>query len=229
MKCIIIEDQVPAQRILKRYIKQTVRLNLYGTFNNASEAQSFLKQNPDVSVLFVDINLPKISGMDFVRSLPRNYHVIFTTAFSEYAVESYSLHAVDYLLKPFSFERFEQSVKRLQDQSDFNLDNSRFINIKSGIDVHRIEMDRILYIHSDLDYTEVVTTDDKHLSSERLWKWQEKLNNHQFFRIHRSYIVQLKHITKHNKQVLVVNNKHELPIGRKYKNELLRILRKRLE
>src|SRR5690554_6127097 len=124
MKCIIIEDQLPAQRILKKYILDFEALQLEAVFNNALEAIEFLKSN-EVDLMFLDIHLPKISGIDFLKSLNQPPQVIFTTAFSEFALEGYELNVVDYLLKPFSFQRFVQAVSKVETkkQSEANLND----------------------------------------------------------------------------------------------------------
>ncbi|MGB5228874.1 MAG: response regulator, partial [Eudoraea sp.] len=112
MNCIIIEDQPPAQRILKKFIEDIGSLQLKGVFSDAIQAMEFLKTN-SVDLMFLDIHLPKISGIDFLRTMPNPPFVILTTAFSDYALESYDLNVVDYLLKPFSFQRFVKAVSKI--------------------------------------------------------------------------------------------------------------------
>src|SRR5210317_1768791 len=160
MNCIIIEDQPPAQRILKKFIEDIGTLHLKGVFSDAIEAMEFLKSN-SVDLMFLDIHLPKISGIDFPKSMPNPPHVILTTAFSEYALESYEFDVVDYLLKPFSFQRFVKAVSKVSMQhttassmlSSPTLKTEMFI--KSGYEHIKITIQDILYIQSDIDYTEL--------------------------------------------------------------------------
>src|SRR5210317_1896582 len=184
MNCIIIEDQPPAQRILKKFIEDIGTLHLKGVFSDAIEAMEFLKSN-SVDLMFLDIHLPKISGIDFPKSMPNPPHVILTTAFSDYALESYELNVVDYLLKPFSFQRFVQAVAKVpfannasgtlgEEETAEGLKNEVFI--KTGYDYTKIVISDIEYIRSDADYTEIVIGGKKKISSEPLRHWQELLD-----------------------------------------------------
>ena len=200
MNCIIIEDQPPAQRILKKYIEDFGTLHLKATFSNAIQAMEFLKTE-EVDLMFLDIHLPKISGIDFLKALPNPPAVILTTAFSEYALESYEFNVVDYCLKPFSFQRFVKAVSKVpvkkNIQPELNNENVRKeIFIKSGYEYIKITIDDILYIKSDADYTEIFIPNKKCLSSEPLRYWLEKLDNDQFMRIHKSYIINTSKIEK---------------------------------
>src|SRR5690554_6950125 len=227
MKCIIIEDQLPAQRILKKYILDFEALQLEAVFNNALEAIEFLKSN-EVDLMFLDIHLPKISGIDFLKSLNQPPQVIFTTAFSEFALEGYELNVVDYLLKPFSFQRFVQAVSKVETkkQSEANLnddrgDSKKDIFIKSGFDHIRIKIDDIVYIKSDADYTEIHLENKKHLSTETLRFWEQSLPVLQFSRIHKSYIVNTEKVVKVSGNQIHLEKQKVIPIGRAYKNEFI--------
>lgn len=230
MTCIIIEDQPPAQRILKKYIEDIGLLDLKGIFPDAIQAMAFLKTEP-VDLLFLDIHLPKLSGIDFLKTTPNPPSVILTTAFSEYALESYEFNVVDYLLKPFSFQRFVKAVTKVSErrratnsgyQNTDSIPTKTEIYIKSGYEHIKVAIDDIYHITSDSDYTEIVTTYKKYVSSEPLRYWMETLPQDQFCRIHKSHIVNLKTIEK-----LVGNQVHlmkgqQLPIGRAYKENFLR-------
>lgn len=223
--CIIIEDQPPAQRILQKYIGDYGMLALKGTFSNAIDAIAFLQQE-SVDIIFLDIHLPKISGMDFLKTLQQSPQVILTTAFSEYALESYEYNVIDYLLKPFSFQRFIQAVTKcfsklgmvsdvppvIQEQKQ--TDQTFFI--KQGYDYVKVKEGNVLYIKSDADYCEIVTADKKHLSSDTLKKWLQKLGN-DFCQIHKSYIINFNHLEKVSGNKAFLSNGDEVPIGRAYK------------
>lgn len=218
MVCIVIEDQPPAQRILKKYIEDIGVLNLVGVFPDALEAMIFLKSQ-NVDLIFLDINLPKISGIDFLRALPNPPHIILTTAFSDYALESYELNVTDYLLKPFSFERFSKAVNKVLPNSNSASTNELYI--KSGFEHIKIIIEDILFIKSDADYTEIITEKKKYLSNESLRHWLEVLSKHQFIRIHKSYIINTKKIEKFSRNTVTISQNHKLPIGRAFKEDFI--------
>lgn len=221
--CIIIEDQPPAQRILQKYINDIGSLELKKTFNNAIEAIPFLQQNA-IDLIFLDIHLPKISGIEFLKTLRSQSQVILTTAFSDYALESYEYNIVDYLLKPFSFQRFVQAItKATQNKqiptanNDDLLETSKndSIFIKSGYDIFKINLEDIFYIKSDIDYTEVVTTNKTYLSSNSLKNWLQKINK-DFCQVHKSYIINTEKIIKVSGNRIFIKDQI-IPIGRAFK------------
>lgn len=234
MNCIIIEDQPPAQRILKKFIEDIGSLQLKGVFSDAIQAMEFLNSN-SVDLMFLDIHLPKISGIDFLKTMSNPPYVILTTAFSDYALESYEFNVVDYLLKPFSFQRFVKAVakvptKNIVKQSDEALlDNQQYrkeIYIKSGYEHVKIIVKDIIYIKSDADYTEIITSEKKYLSSEPLRFWEENLNQKLFFRTHKSFIINTSKIKKiMGNQVYLVEN-IRTPIGRAFKEVFMKSLLK---
>lgn len=223
MTCIIIEDQAPAQRLLMRYIKDSEVLDLKGTFSDATKALHFLNQQT-VDLIFLDIHLPKITGMDFLRMKPSNACVILTTAYTDYALESYEHNVVDYLLKPFSFQRFLQAVTKVQQriQSPQTTPPNRLepteIFIKSGYDHVKVEVAQIRYIKSDADYTELIMDDKKHLSSESLKFWIGFLSPQRFVQIHKSYLINISKIDKVSGNRVFLDRGEELPIGRTYRD-----------
>ncbi len=165
MKCIIIEDQPPAQRILKKYIEDIGSLELKATFSDAIQAIDYLKLEL-IDLIFLDIHLPKMSGMDLLKTSANLPPVILTTAFTDYALESYEFNVVDYLLKPFSFQRFVKAVSKvsLPDLAGQKTTvppkqtlSTREIFIKSGYEHIKVAVDDIIYIKSDADYTELFT------------------------------------------------------------------------
>jgi DNA-binding LytR/AlgR family response regulator len=221
MNCIIIEDQPPAQRILKKYVKDYGALNLKGCFSDAIQAMEFLKSE-EVDLIFLDIHLPKISGFDFLKAMPKLPHIILTTAFPDYALESYEFNVVDYLLKPFSFERFVKAISKVpfKNQSSAkskNVNIRKEIFIKSGYEYLKIVIDDIYYIKSDTDYTEIVLPEKKCLSSEPLRYWLETLDNFQFLRIHKSYIINTSKIEKVVGNQVHLTEQIVIPIGRAFK------------
>lgn len=223
MNCIIIEDQLPAQRILKKYIEDIESIQLIAVFSDAIKAMDFINSKPQIDLIFLDIHLPRLSGIDFLKSISNPPQVIMTTAFPDYALESYDLNVVDYLLKPFSFQRFLQAVSKvtaklnlLQSSAEKRM-NTPEIFIKSGYEHVKINVEDILYINSDSDYTDIYLADKKVVSSESLKYWENKLEVYNFVRIHKSYIINLAKVEKivGNQVRLAVDIK--IPIGRVYK------------
>ncbi|MEM6719916.1 MAG: LytTR family DNA-binding domain-containing protein [Bacteroidota bacterium] len=226
MKCIIVEDQLPAQRILKKYIADTHLLNLVGVYTDALEAMQVL-QSEEIDLIFLDIHLPKISGIDFLKSLQNPPEIILTTAFQEYALESYEYNVVDYLLKPFSFQRFLQAISKVDHRTKHKTaeivnptaTTTEDIYIKSGYDHIRVKINDIFYLMTDADYTEIHLQDKKHLSSESLRYWEAFLPNKKFMRIHKSYIVNTHKISKVSGNQIFLENNAVVPIGRAYKSD----------
>ncbi len=218
LKCVIVEDQPPAQRILAKYITETDGLCFVKVFSDVVKADEYLNAN-EVDILFLDINLPKISGIEFLRQGVNCSYIVLTTAYSEYALESYEYNVIDYLLKPFSFERFTKAIEKIKEVKDKNKDDE-FICFKVGIDLIKIRIDEIVYIGADSDYTEVFTLGKKYLSSETLKEWNSKLEN-SFCQIHKSYLVNLKHVVKVSQNKVYLGTKKHLPLGRSFKKKMI--------
>ncbi|GGH77223.1 MAG: response regulator transcription factor [Bacteroidetes bacterium] len=222
IRCIVIEDQAPAQRVLKKFIADVDYLDLREVFNNAIQAMEYLKSEP-VDLMFLDVNLPKINGMDFLASLQNPPRVILTTAFTEYALQGYEYNVVDYLVKPFSFERFVKAVSKvpqeLPQKSEAAASQPMFIKV--GFDWVKVNSADITHIHSDMDYTEVNVGDKVYLSQDSLTSWEQKLDNLGFTRIHKSYLLNTEQIEKISGNRVYTKSGVELPIGRAYKDDFL--------
>ena len=231
MKCIIIEDEIPAQDILKGYIQKTVDIELLGVFNSALNANSIL-QSDIVDLIFLDINLPNISGLSYLKTLKNPPRVILTTAYTQYAAESYEYDTIiDYLVKPYSFERFLKSVNKI-DSEKVNTpkikyqsinkvtgdSESIFINVDKTL--HKIELKDIIYIQSDRNYVTIITQDLSLVFIDTLKKWTAYLNHDNFVQIHRSFIVNIDYIKKLTGNIAYLE-KVKIPIGKTYKKSLL--------
>lgn len=228
MTCIIVEDQPHAQSILEKYIDEINTVELLATFGDALEALAFLNETP-VDLIFLDIHLPKLSGIDLLSLLNPQPKIVFTTAFSEYALQGYELDVVDYLLKPFSFKRFLQAISKAERWVETGTDSSRttaknktsspdgMIFIKSGSDYQRIEKNQIRYIKADGDYTWIFSNDSKYLATHSLKYWLQNLPQDSFCRIHKSYLVNVCFIEKVSGNQIHID-KSKLPIGRTYRN-----------
>lgn len=223
MKCIIVEDQPPAQRILKRYMEQVDELELMATFSDATSAREYLKKN-EVDVIFLDIHLPRISGIEFLKSLHFQPKVVLTTAFSEYALEGYELNVMDYLLKPFSFQRFEKAVQKVRTINAPLSQASDSFFFKSGHHRIHLKIEELWYIMSDGDYTEIHCSDQKYVSSESLKFWSEKLQRFNIHRSHKSFLVNITKIKKVSSTKIVLVNEVSIPIGRAFKDQFKELL-----
>jgi len=220
LQCIIIEDEPIGRTILQDYIRQDSRLQLAGTYRTATEAGSHVPAlNPDL--LFLDIRMPLLSGIEWLRSLPTPPLVIFTTAFREYAIEAFDLNAVDYLLKPFSFLRFAQAVQKALDRcSPAAGTTAGDLFLRDGVKWLRVGIDQILYIEAMREYVKVVTTEGTHLIHQSMKSMEEQLPADLFLRIHKSYIVAISRIRSvEGREALI--GKQRLPISRQLKKEVL--------
>lgn len=220
MKCIIIEDELPAQNILKNYINKIPDLILIDNFQTAISANAFFKENT-VDLVFLDINLPDISGLDFIKTIKNPPKIIITTAYSDYAVSSFELDTiVDYLVKPFSFDRFLKAIKKTEKRLNSTIKTEResiLINVDKTI--HKIYIDDILYLESDRNYVTFFTKNKKFTIIDSLKKWEEYLNEKGFLQIHKSYIVNTEKVENFTGTYITIS-KIKLPIGRTYKSKI---------
>ncbi|WP_350284403.1 LytTR family DNA-binding domain-containing protein [uncultured Croceitalea sp.] len=222
--CLIIEDQLQAQRVLQKHIAHVPHLQLLGTFTNAIDAIEFLKSGNRIDILFLDINLPKLSGIELLKLSNLDAQVIITTAYSEYAVEGFELDVCDYLLKPISFERFFKAISKVvyanQTVSEKE-DEKEFIFAKDGHDIIKIYLSDIRYVNSDSDFTSVKLVHKTYLLSYSLKFWQGVLPKGSFFRCHKSYIVNIEAIDKISGN-LIYMGEDRIPVGRTSKELLLK-------
>lgn len=226
LNCIIIEDQPPAQRILTKYIEDSGILKLKKIFPDALKAIEYLKIEA-VDLVFLDIHLPKISGFDFLNLIENSPPVILTTAFPDYALESYEHHVVDYLLKPFSFQRFLKAVSKVpmpQEQSAVEgaskaVQPPDFIFIKSGYDHIKVAFSDIVYIKAGADYSEIFTQKTKYLTPNSLKYWIDKLDEDCFCKVHKSYIININYVKKVSGNQVFLIQEEVIPIGRAFKDD----------
>jgi DNA-binding LytR/AlgR family response regulator len=223
--CIIVEDEPVSQEILKRYIADHPQLELKAVCSNAIEASAEVRNHaPDL--IFLDITLPKISGLDFYKSLTDPPFVIFTTAYPEYAVSGFEVDAVDYLVKPFPFERFLKAVNKLQDLVDRPKGaKSGFIMLSADKKIHKVSFDNIFYLEAMGDYVKVHTSDKTLVVHQTLQKLSEQLPPASFYRIHKSFLIAF-HRIDYIEGNMVIIGKSQIPIGQTYRNEFLTALNK---
>ncbi len=231
--CLAVDDEPPALIVLQQYITAVPGLELAGTCNNAVEAISFIQQHR-IDLLFLDIQMPQLLGTHFIRTLNNPPKVIFTTAYRKFAVEGFELNAVDFLLKPISFERFIKAVNKVMDTRLVASSDTPQAETKKDIADHhlyfrsdrkmiKVSIEEILYIESLKDYIKVVTPTKNIITKQSISSFEETLPKNNFVRIHRSFIVAVNKIESFNSEMVEVAKK-EFPISRMYKHEVEKIL-----
>lgn len=224
LSCLIVEDEPNAMLLLQDHISKVPFLALKGSCYDAMEAMRFLKEQ-HVDVLFLDINMPRLTGMELAAMLPVSQKIIFTTAYSEYALDSFDYHVIDYLLKPISFKRFMQAVHKLDQvagkkeaASSGPLAEKDFLFVKSGRQVHQIAYESILYIEALKEYIAIHTASEKLLVYKRMKEIAAQLPA-SFIRIHNSYIVNMRHVKSVGTAEVMVKET-SLPVSNGYKSLL---------
>lgn len=232
---IIVDDEPLAQDVLETYIDKMPHLNLVQKCDNAIEANQAI-QNHDIDLMFLDIQMPQLIGTDFLRSLSNPPKVIFTTAYSNYAIEGFELDAIDYLLKPISLDRFMKAVNKAIDQinlergeatTNADAEEQDFIFVKADKKLVKIKYDDIIYVEGLKDYVIIRMGAQRVITLQTMKSLEQKLPSHLFQRIHRSYIVALDKINAIVGNMVEVKEKGQdkhLPIGKNYKEDLLKIV-----
>ena len=239
-KVLILDDEYHARKLLSEYVSKLVFLELVGTAANVFEAMDVLRKEK-IDIMLSDIQMPEITGLEFARSLKNPPTVIFTTAYSEYAVESYELDVADYLLKPIAFPRFLQAIdKAVARKGESTQRHPMFereelltekstessIVVKSGYKLYNINYDSLLYIEGQREYVTFHTTKQKITTLYSLKDLEEKLPSSLFVRVHKSYIVSIRSIELIDKNTLHISDK-KLPIGGSYKEALIKVFEER--
>lgn len=206
IKCVIIDDDELARDLLETYVKRIVHLACLSSFENPIDGLSFLKSN-EVDLLFLDIQMPEIKGTDFVELIARSKtKVVFTTAYSEYAIKGFELSVMDYLLKPITFNRFLKAVEKFPREDDTDHNEMRQIIIKSGYDFHRVSLEEVLYIESYSEYVHYhLSNGKKVIANQSLSKLSTSLPD-SFLRVHRSYVVNGQKVTGLKGRDLLIND-----------------------
>jgi len=228
IKCLIVDDEDLALNVLEKYIATIPTLKLAGRCDNAIEAITFLHTH-EIDLLFLDLNMPELSGLEMLKTLQKPPKVIITTAYAEYALESYDYGVVDYLLKPIKLERFikavnkvvELSPKNSADTSSENTIEGKTIFVKEDQTMYGVVTNEILYIEAYGNYLKVHTKDKTFLTRETMHHFSEQLPENYFIRIHKSFIINQRKIQRISGNIVHIDEK-EIPIGNTYKNELMK-------
>ena len=234
INCLVVDDEPPALDVLKKHISTVPTLTLVSCCSNAVEALEVLRGHA-VDLIFLDIQMPQILGTDFLRTLLHPPQVIFTTAYRKFAVEGFELDAVDYLLKPISFERFLKAVNKVLNSSgNYSVSKHEVLGnlvksaesslyFRSDRKMVKVEMQNIFYIESIRDYVKVVTTNGTIVTKQSISALEEQLPKDRFIRIHRSFIISINRIESYSHDLVWIA-KQELPISRMYKHEVEKVL-----
>ncbi len=234
IRCLAIDDEMLALDLLEDNIKKVPFLELIQACKSAMEAMEVLRNQP-IDLLFLDIQMPDISGIQLIKSLHHKPLVIFTTAFSKYATEGYDLDVIDYLLKPYSFERFLKAVNKAYEYLDLRnrasnqanvkeiVASSNFLFVKADYKLYKINLKDILYIEGLKDYVKIFVSEKPIVTQMSMKALEEKLPPNDFIRVHRSFIVAFNKIDFIQKQMLTIGKK-EIPISEHYRDELFKII-----
>ncbi|MBB6501754.1 LytR/AlgR family response regulator transcription factor [Pedobacter cryoconitis] len=229
VKCLLVDDEPLAIELLETHLGHFDNFEVVATCSNAVEALSILSNNA-IDLLFLDIQMPQLSGIDFLKMIKKPPQTIFTTAYREFALESYDLEIVDYLLKPITFDRFFKAIERYlrQNYKPVNIAATApeipFIILKSGVKNYKINVADIIYIESIRDYIKVSTTENELTIKYKISSIEIELQNHRFLRVHRSFIVNTEKITSFSPSIVELGKK-EIPIGPLYKQSVDAALR----
>jgi two-component system LytT family response regulator len=222
IRCVVIDDEPLAISKLEAFIKKVQELELIATFLSGIEAMGWLKENP-ADLIFLDIQMEQLTGIQFLEATSLKTRIIITSAYQEYAIKGFELNVSDYLLKPFSFERFLKAIDKVMEYySDrktgdkINPDNSKFLFVKTEYRFERIDIDNILYIEGMKDYLRIVCTDKKIMTLQSFSKLEQSLPTDRFCRIHKSFMVAIDKIRSVERGVVLIGGKR-IPVSNTYK------------
>ncbi|WP_298555739.1 LytTR family DNA-binding domain-containing protein [uncultured Algibacter sp.] len=237
LKCLIIEDEAPAAKVLERYILKIDGIELKGSCRNAMEALNIINSQP-IDLIFLDIQMPGITGIEFIKALKKPFRIILTTAYREYAIEGFELDVVDYLLKPIAFERFFKAVSKVFQNdisqnfmpsqnliNEFNAYNNSYIYVRTAKKMQKIQLSDINFIESIGDYVKIILDDRQVVTYLKISYLEKKLPTQKFIRIHRSFIVAKDKIQAYTSSTIEIEDR-KLPIGGSYRSFIHKVLGK---
>ncbi|GAA4789201.1 LytTR family DNA-binding domain-containing protein [Olivibacter ginsenosidimutans] len=217
MKCVVLDDEPLALQVLAHYIAKTPNLVLTASFRNAIEAFEYLRKH-NIDVLFLDIEMPLVNGVHFLKALPKTPKTIFTTAYKHYAFDGFELDVIDYLLKPFSYERFLHAITKLKNNKPESSIKKNPLFIKTQGFLVQLYQEDIIYIESARDYIKLITIDGNYSLYHTLKGFLAKLNHAHFLQTHRSFLVNKQHIKRIDVRNIILSNDVIIPIGKSYKS-----------
>lgn len=231
LTCLLVDDEPPSLEILRTYIANTPGLVIAGECHHAIAAFEFL-QHQSVDLIFLDVNMPRMTGTDFLRALKNPPKVILTTAYRDYAVDGYELGAVDYLLKPFSLDRFWKAIQRVTETQTTTISpaiepakQERHLFVRADRKMVKIAAREILFIESLKDYVKIVLADRQVITKQTITSIEEMLPENEFLRVHRSFIVSLNHVDSYSPTSIFIG-KTEIPVGPLYRQQVITKVRR---
>ena len=231
-KCLIVDDEPLAIKVVKNHLQSFEDIEIVAECSNVIETDKYLREHK-IDLIFLDIEMPKISGFEFLKSLKKQPKVIIITAYRNYALKGYEYDIVDYLLKPVSFDRFYKAMSKFykqQKDSDIQVfeestkGGKPFVYFNEDKTIHKVYLDEILYLESFREYIKVHTSEKSVMTKLPISKIEEKLKDHEFIRIHKSFVVSVSKVKSFNSRVININE-NELPIGRTYKDAVMKVLK----
>ncbi len=231
-KCIIVDDEPLARKVIKTHLQNFEDIEIVAECGNALETGRILRTHA-VDLIFLDIEMPQISGFEFLKSLPKPPKIIIVTAYRNYALKGYEYDIVDYLLKPVSFDRFYQAITKFFKQikntdikviDEGDSSGKPFVYFNEDKTIHKIYLDDILYLESFREYIKVHTADKSVMTKLPISKIEEKLKDRDFIRIHKSYVISVNKVNSFNSRIIKIGET-ELPIGRTYKDAVMKVLK----
>ena len=232
IRCIIVEDEILAQQVIRSHLENTPQLELVGVYSNAVEAKEILDKT-EIDLIFLDIQLPGMTGLNFLKSLSQSPLVILTTAYGEYALESYEFNVIDYLLKPISLERFTRAISKLTNGRLLTLSaKDREISydhlfIKSGSKFFKVNFSEIVFIESMKDYLKIHALQHQLITHQTMNDMEKLLPAREFIRVHKSFIVAVDHIKSIYGNTIEAG-KASIPIGNSYKNNVMDLIGRKI-
>lgn len=231
-RCIIIDDEPLAIKVIKSHVSKFAFIEVVAECKNAMQAVDILRKE-NIDLMFLDINMPQVTGLEFLKSIPHPPYVIITTAYREYALEGFDLNVVDYLLKPISFERFLKAINKYCDKQEKSTgangketnkyESSPIFHVQDGKTIYKVHLNKILYLEGFGEYVKVHTAEKTYLSRKPMHEYEKLLPKNEFVRTHKSYIISIPQVTGFTTTSVLINGK-EIPIGRTFKDTVLESL-----
>ena len=227
--CIIIDDEPIAIDVIKTHVERSALLDIKETFSNSTQAFSFLQKNP-VDLVFIDIQMPGLTGLDIIKTIARKPKFIITSAYREYALDGYDLEVLDFLVKPVSYERFLKSLSKFINTSALvtpvNSTGPRFIFIREGRKMTKIFLDSIIYLESQKDHIKIITNEESFTTRGTMSYYVQWLPKNEFSRVHRSFLVAVSRIKAYTEEDVEMSNGQLIPVGELYRKSFREVLQK---
>lgn len=230
MRAIAVDDEPLALSVIDIFCNKTENIELVAKFTNGDDAIKYMDNNKDINLIFLDINMPNMSGVEIAKIIAKRAMIVFTTAYQDYAVEGFELEAVDYLMKPFSYERFLKAIYRVEDlialhnnQASEIDSEAQFIMIKSSSSLIKLNISTIILIEGLKDYVKIVTTEKRYVTKNTMKNIEQSLGGFGFVRVQKSYVVNMNSVKSFEGETLTMNNGTQVPVGLQYKANFIEL------